>query len=251
MSEFDFRAKPKAGPKAESRAEAEIVEESGLPAVQIFPTQPALLKLLEFEKASKELLAEAKKITIVQDDTTNERAITLASRMKKIRKRLEVIHHHFTDPHFQYKKVVDNFFNQYEDPLEAEEKALGRKSGSYRLLQEQERRRQEAEAKKQRDELQKKLDQEAADSKAAGKPFQAVTVVAPIVPATPKTIRTEEGAASLRHDWDFELLDINLVEDRFIIKTVDGKKVRDEAKGGLRESPGLRIFEKGTTNIRV
>src|SRR5208337_3064869 len=247
MSDFDFGARP--SQMQEAILEPEIAEESGLPMIQPFDTQPALSKLLEFTANVKKLLAEGKAIGMVQDDATNHLAISIASRMKTERLTIKAIHHYFTDPHFQYKKAVDNFFKQYEEPLEAEEKTLGRKSGSYRVLLDQERNRKEAAAKAEAKKLQDKLDAEAKAGEEAGQPFQAVTVLAPIIPETPKVIRTQEGAASLRKDWDFEVMEIDKVERRFLV--VDGTAIRREIKGGLRESPGLRIFLRPTTNIRV
>jgi hypothetical protein len=70
----------------------------------------------------------------------------------------------------------------------------------------------------------------------ADKPFQAVTAVAAIIPETPKTIRTEDGAATLRHDWDFEIVDPNLVERRFLV--IDPQAIRREVSR-LHVWPGV------------
>ena len=229
--------------------EPEIVEGAGLPAVQAFDTHPALVKLLEFEAAVNELVTDGKQITIIRDAPTDTKAITIASRMKKIFNRLEVIRHHFVDPHFAYKKAVDNFFKRYTDPLEAGEKELGRKSGAFRLLMEQERRRKEAEQAAEARRLQEQLDKQAAESEAQGEPFQAVTVVTPVLPEVPRVTRTEEGSASQRHDWDFEIEDYLKLPREFLVP--DEKAIRRAVRAGRREIPGCRIFEKMTTHIRV
>lgn len=227
----------------------EIVEERALVPVPTFDTQPALVKLLEFEKSVNELLSEGKKVTIVQDANQDQVAISLAARMKKIFNRLEEIRLHFVGPHWDYKKKVDNFFKKYTDPLQAGEKELGRKSGSFRLLLEQERRRQEAQQRAEADALQKRLDDEAKEAKKAGVPFEAVTALAPVMAPLPKVTRTEEGSASGVHKWTFEIEDADLVPREFLVP--DEKLIRQAVKDGRREIPGCRIFEEMNTRIRV
>jgi hypothetical protein len=237
-------------PQATAHLEAEIVEERALPPVPTYDPQPALVKILEFEKAVKDLVALGKTIAVIKDKATDEKAISIAAKMKKIRNRMEEIRHYFVDPPFQYKKKIDNFFKKYTDPLEEGERTLARKSGAFRMLLEQERRRKEAEAEAENRRIQQDLDDQAAKAKAEGKPFEAVTVVPQIMPAVPKVTRTEEGSASQRRKITFKVENEALIPDEYWIKTLDEKKVLEHLKSGAK-IPGITETEEFITNIRV
>jgi hypothetical protein len=71
-----------------------------------------------------------------------------------------------------------------------------------------------------------------------------------VVPDVRKSFTTPSGRASHREVWDFEIVDESLLERQFL--SPDLKKIREAVKkGGLRESPGLRIFNRFVTQIRT
>ena len=49
--------------------------------------------------------------------------------------------------------------------------------------------------------------------------------------------------------WEFEIEDINKVPREYL--TLDEKKVKDDLKMGIRNIPGLKIYEKTYTKTRV
>jgi hypothetical protein len=125
------------------------------------------------------------------------------------------------------------------------EERLKIKLRQYGDMLEQQRRAREAEERRQRAELQKRLDEEA---KAAG--TEPVQVTAPVQPPAPEqtVARTAEGSAHVRKVWKFEIVDPGLVPEAY--RVVDEGKVRQAVSAGVREIPGVRIFEESTTVIR-
>ena len=228
----------------------EIVDESeNLPAIPDFPTQDVAGRLLHYEQEVALMVQRSRAITIIKDQDTNSLAVTMGLQAKKLAKNLETLRKYYVEPHNKFLRTVNNFFKRYTDPLTEIEKTLGRKVGAYRQLQENERRRQEAEAAAATRELQKKLEEEAAQAAAQDKPFEPVTVVAPILPEVAKVTRTEEGAASQRRKWVCVVVNADLVPREYCapVQTLLNKAVTE---GGVREIPGCEIKEEFITGFR-
>jgi hypothetical protein len=81
-----------------------------------------------------------------------------------------------------------------------------------------------------------------AEEETAKNAVIAPTVVAPVVQETPKITRTEGGSASQRKAWTFEVIDAGAIPREFLM--VDEAQIRDAVKMGVREIPGVRIFEE-------
>ncbi|MFH2076579.1 MAG: hypothetical protein ABIJ57_14750 [Pseudomonadota bacterium] len=77
----------------------------------------------------------------------------------------------------------------------------------------------------------------------------APTVVAPIVQEAPRVTRTESGSAFSKKPWVFEVTNEAEVEEKY--KSLDEKKIRDAIKMGLRDAPGLRIYQDTQINFRA
>jgi hypothetical protein len=119
----------------------------------------------------------------------------------------------------------------------------------------EERAKREAESKAQAEERAKReaAEIEAARNKAqeeaAKHEIEAPTVLAPVIPAQEKVTRTETGtSAHPRKVWTFEVLDVALVPTEY--KIVDEQAIRDGIKMGIREIPGVRIYEETKTIFR-
>jgi len=260
MTDFeDVLKHPGAAPPVEDPdfvfQDADVIEaspafvEAPLPAVIELNTQGVLVHLMQYEAAVKILVEAGRAIAIIKDQETNELALTIATRLKKLRSNLEKRRHHFVDEPYKYFKAVNNFFGRLTDPMEAEEKALGRKSGAYRMVLEQERRRQQAEQDAEAEKLRKKMEEEAKASAEEGKHFELLPVLAPVVAEVPKVTRVEEGSASHRRDWTFEITDAGQVPREYC--QPDEKLIRQAVKDGVREIAGVRVFEEYTTLIRT
>jgi hypothetical protein len=75
-----------------------------------------------------------------------------------------------------------------------------------------------------------------------------VTVATPVVPEVAKVTRTVEGSASQRKEWTHEILNPDEVPREYC--SVDERLIRKAVKGGVREIPGVRIYEDYITSFR-
>ena len=120
---------------------------------------------------------------------------------------------------------------------------------AWRTFQDNERRRriaeQEALVKKQQEEEAKKA-QESADKGAA---YTPVTPAPVVVPEVPKTTRTTEGSSSQRKEWTFEITDPDLVPLKY--RPVSEILIRKDVRAGLREIPGVRVYQDYITGFRT
>jgi hypothetical protein len=88
-----------------------------------------------------------------------------------------------------------------------------------------------------------------AEAEAAKHEVVAPTVLVPVFEKADSVTRSESGAsAHMRKSWTFEIVDVALVP-RECLK-VDEQKIRDQIRMGIRELPGIRIFEISQTVIR-
>ena len=192
----------------------------------------------------------------------------------------------FTEKLKQVKDLAGKKTGQYALIIEQE-----RKKREMRARQEAEelQRRLEREAqeeqKKRQEEAQSKAEKEA---KIKGEdPTQVIvaevrkievpTVVTPVIPKRQTTTRTDAGSASLTQKWTFEILAPNIAsiiieEIRLFmgtnpassaIQSLDSLqslisymifsdiKLRDAIKAGIREIPGVRIFQEAKSRFNT
>jgi hypothetical protein len=56
----------------------------------------------------------------------------------------------------------------------------------------------------------------------------------------------QEAGVSYRNDWDLEIIDISIVPDKFIIKTLDEKAIKDHLRNGGTVVKGVKITPRKT-----
>ena len=77
----------------------------------------------------------------------------------------------------------------------------------------------------------------------------APVVVAPVVPVQ-KVFRSETGSSvHLRKDWVWDVWDISLIPGKYLV--VDKVAVNQAIKSGIREIPGIRIYETESAIIKA
>jgi hypothetical protein len=242
---------------------------------------PARTELAKYEKTLIPMEQEAQSIK-VKDDDSAARAVAIAGGAKTLHKDLKRAQETLIAPANSYLKTVRNLFKPYLDRLEAIENGLKRSSEGYYYQQRMEQQRREAAAREEARKQQEKIDAEArrlreeAERKAreaaealekeadearraalqktieeetAAAQAAPPVVVAPVVEEKPRVTRTETGSGHLRMDWDFEVIDANQVPRKYLM--VNEKAIRADVKAGLREIPGVKIFEKPVMNIRT
>jgi hypothetical protein len=288
--DLDFSAAPPEAvaaivPQPEEVQEPEVL--APLPAVVDYDTQKAVTRLYLFEKRVNELLAKSRKITAIRSEADNTLAAESASELTTLEKDIEAARKHFTAPHTKFNSTVNAATKNYSDPVGKEKNRQKMMLTGWYNAQEMEKRRKEAaareearriqaevdaEAERQRQEAQKKVDDAAAElaQLKAGEPgasdrvaalektIEEETVAAnaetplvafPVVAEQDKVVRTAAGSASFAHDWTFEIQDVNLIPRNYLVP--DEKAIRQAVKGGMREIPGIRIFEQTMAKVRA
>jgi|GEM_PF-2400646 len=260
MEEFDWGATPTPGlaaeaPESEGYGNArettfvqeDPLEKIGLP--DIIDSQPVAAMLAVFQQECNLTAQRAKTITIIRDPETNAKAADWAVETKKLLKRLEELRKKIVGPYNSYLTQVNGFFKLYTEPLMQAETYLSRQLGNYRQFQENEARRIKAEQEAETRKIQKQLEDEAAAAKAKDIHYEPAPIVAPVAPEIQRVTRTSGGSTSQRKDWTFEVENESLIDREFLM--LNEKKLREHIKGGLRNTPGVRIFEEFTTRIRA
>ncbi|MCB2188623.1 MAG: hypothetical protein KQJ78_19555 [Deltaproteobacteria bacterium] len=236
MKNFDNPAEPV------ETASAKLEEETGL--VQVDPLSLEVVKkaLTKQVEPLATLLAQADTIEVESEGQEHE-ATALAGAIKKLAKALEDERKRITGPALEFKRGVDGMVNGYADRLARAESEIKRKIMTFRGAQEVERRKKEAAARQAMAEAQAKLDAEAS---AAG--VASVELPAPIVPPAPSVTRTESGSSHGQKTWAFEVIDPQQVPGKY--KIVDEKAIRRDVRAGVREIPGVKIFQEEKLVIR-
>jgi len=228
---------------------AEPVVLETLPVLAPFDTQPVSVQVQRFAEQIRLLKEEAEKILVITDQATAERATELGVLAKKLTKELTNLKKYYERPHTEYVNTLRNIFKVFLDPCEFVPRFLSPKLSAWRTFQDNERRRriaeQEALVKKQQEEEAKKA-QESADKGAA---YTPVTPAPVVVPEVPKTTRTSGGSSSQRKEWTFEITDPDLVPLKY--RPINETLIRKDVRGGLREIPGVRVYQDYITGFRT
>jgi hypothetical protein len=261
----------------------------GLPAIIEYETQQAVTRIYQFEKKVNKAIADSRKITAIRDEETNKLATTSAAELTRLIKDIEIVRKHFTAPHTRFNQKVNEFAKKYSDPLGKEQTRQKMMLTGWYNAQDMEKRRKEAaareeqrkaqaevdaEAQRLRDEAQQKVDDAKAELErlktepaatahedyvaALERTIEEESVAAkadtplvafPVVAEQDKVVRTFAGSASFAHDWTWEVENIDLVDRKWLV--VNDKAITQAVKGGLRNEPGFRIFDRTTAKIKV
>lgn len=216
-------------------------------AVVVVDNETLILRFKEdlawVDDAITEMTAEAMAL-VVQDEATNITAVEMAGQSKRLWKRIEEIRKRATAEPNDFIKAVNGLAKSYQTQFSGIETGLKGKISQYQARIELERRKQEELARKAAAELQAKID---AEAKKAG--VESVKIEAPVIPKQETVTRTADGSSYQVKTWVFEVEDEAKVPREYLM--VDGKKLRDAVKAGVRQIPGVRIFEQTETRIRT
>ena len=243
------------GPETEEEPELEAVEAqvvdappAPLPALSV---QPAQADLIRWETEVQLMVKRAQAITIIQDDATNQRAAEYALGSKKLFKKIDAVEEYYKRPHLDFIAAVRSFAAKFKDPLLRIEKTMGRLQADYRRLQENERLKRQAALEREQRELEARLKAEAEAAEKKGETYTPVAMPAPVVEPVAKVTRTSEGSASQKKVIRVEVVNLDKVDPKYIIRTVDEAAVKDSFRGGNRNFPGLKVEEDYETRYRT
>lgn len=271
---------------AESKPEPQIQSsESSLPLVASLPPGAGLASirdgLAQLEKGLAQMEGEANGL-VVHDEATKTKAIAIAGGAMTLTKHLKNTQGVLVAEPESYVKAVKNLFKGPLDRLAFVAKSLKDKAGNYEHQQRMERAKEEAAAREEARRQQERIDAEArrlkeeaerktreaekklrtekdaaarallertiAEETAAAQ-VQPPVVVVPVVTQPETVTRTETGSGHLRMVWDFRLVNEAEIPHEYLMP--DEKKIRQAVKNGVRQIPGVEIFEKPVTTIRT
>jgi hypothetical protein len=164
-------------------------------------------------------------------------------------------------------KTVNNFVKVFRDSLDEIEQKLKAGLQSYITKVQMEQRVSQELARIEAAKIQQQLNaraaalnaQREADARKAaqnGEPavpmepeVTAPVVVAPVVPVQ-KVFRSETGSSVyFRKYWVWDILDFSLIPGKYHI--IDKVAVNQAVKSGIREIPGIRIYETESAIIKA
>jgi len=181
------------------------------------PTEDAKAIALRDEAVTLASQAES----LIVSANTLEFTAQLAGSLTSAKKRLEEQRQFLVGPLNNHVTKINNLFKLWTAPIEAARRVIDEKVVEYK--------REEARA--------------AAEvaSFFGDDPAMADPGV--------KTIRSSAGTLTVKEVWDFEVLDAALIPESF--KTVNEKAIRAAVKAGVREIPGVRVFQTEQVAVRA
>lgn len=95
---------------------------------------------------------------------------------------------------------------------------------------------------------QKKLEEDAKEAKERASELSKQLGIEIYVAGASKTLSNEYAVASSKTVWEFAIVDEKLIPREYLI--VDEDKIKKAIKAGIREIPGLNIWEATSMTIR-
>lgn len=221
-------------------------EEEAPPPAAVKPLDvEAVKKQLEPYKAEIDKMVDLARAHEVADDDADKQAVAMAGEAKKLHNRIEGLRKDIVADPNQFVRAVNNLAKEYNKPLKEIENDLKRKSGHYKYQKEQERREQERKAQEEAAKLQAKLVKEAKKKKT-----EPVIVPIPVMPKQDTVTRAETGASShIRKQWKGEIEEPEKVPREYCQPSQ--QLINQAVKQGIREIPGVKIFEDISSVIRT
>lgn len=215
-------------------------------------------------------LAASQKITVVSDGRTEVEAVNTAGIIKGLIKQMENSRKSAKEPFLRLGQTIDTQAKQYTDELNLELARLNRLIADHQTAKfkaaEEERRRVEFEQRAAREAEQKRIAElqaeiernKEAENKAKleelNRQLQKEQIKAEIrqeeeTPVAP-TEKPKVAGASVSFTYDFEVEDIHALykaHPQCVKMEVKKLAVQDLIKSGIKEIPGVRVFE--TTKV--
>lgn len=188
-------------------------------------------ELIELSQAQKGIIKKVADVSIVSTETLQV-AVGLTQELKQARTRAEEVRKFFVDPLNKQVKGINAKFKPFIDTLIKAESEVKGKMEAYETGQEKLRLAEEERLRRLQE---KKFARETAKAEKKG-------VETPPPPPPIKVEKEQVSGYQVRKVWDFEITDIKKIPAEYLIP--DEKKIRKVVSAGLREIPGVRIFEK-------
>lgn len=241
-------------------------------------------ELMPYKAEVGKMLATARAHNIT-DAESNELAVTYGTQAQKLLKEINAAATKIKGPYAKIVNGINSVTKPFRDDLAGIKDNLRAKISAYRRQQAElerriaakkaaeEKKRLEAEAEKERqleiarqeqarrdaEKLQAELDAKAkaenvepvkVDIPEVVDPGVAAPIVENVGDNPDGPIRTESGTASVVKKWGFKPVDFSKIPDKYIIKTLNKKVVKEAIDAGVREIPGIDIYPDDTVRFR-
>jgi len=196
----------------------------------------------------------------VDSEVATRQATGVLTRIQTFQRDAEAERVRLVKPLNDHVKVVNDAFKRILAPVQEADRALRQKLLGYTRQQQQLAAQKAAEAEAARLESEARL-REAERLEAAGKPVVAEQMLEKAVESEavakaaqveavrpPTTVRTEAGTSSVKRVWTFRLVNLDMVPTEYV--TLDEGRVREALRQGVREIPGLEIFQDEQLAVR-
>lgn len=186
----------------------------------------------------------AQALTIASDEDLTLATDTLGV-IAKIKKQLEEKRTFFVKPLNDQVKRINEMFKAWSAPLDRADQIIRGKVLAYRQEQERRRREEEERLRKLAEKEHARLVRQAEKRGETPPPPPPV----PVIPQTAKTVAGTVGSVTTRKEWDFEIVDETLIPREYLM--VNEAKIRAVVRAGVRNIPGVRIFEREVLAVRA
>lgn len=168
----------------------------------------------------------------INSDVSKNEAVIFLSKVKDLLKRIEDKRKAYKVPLDKQAKELQKFFKALSDPLEMADKSVRRSVEEYIYKQEMARRKQE--------EANLKKIEKAVETGKAMPVLKTVQV--------DNQIKTAAGTLSANLEWKAEIYADSTVPREYCVPDI--ALIRSAVKSGVREIPGVRIFEAVKSSLR-
>lgn len=184
--------------------------------------------IIVIQSKTKEIVQKAHSLAIC-DEGSQKLGTDILSFVKKAYRNLETKRKVFTQPILDAKKNIDDEFKAMTIPLKEAEQVIKEKLLSYHQELRQKAEEEAKEKAKKNEEVAKKLNLPKVETKPEEVPNQAKGTI---------------GTSYIQKRWTFELTDKEEVPREYLM--LDNVSINNAIKAGVREIPGLRIYQKET-----
>lgn len=218
--------------------------------------RPELNRMVEMARAHK-----------VTDVASQNQAVEMGTQSQKFISKINLLVKSTIEEADDFVRTVRNTGKVFTEPLETIKKDMGSKIDIFVAAERRRKAELEEIARREARELQDRLNREArekAEEEAKVRaqleaelrgvpveeipvvvePVQEVTFFEPVVEQTKTTVRAESGSGTAyqrKGDWTYRLTDMSKVPIEYLL--VNGPLVNKKIKGGVRDIPGLEIYQ--------
>ena len=228
-----------------------------IPQIDLAGYSEGGLELMEIglKGRAAELVTVADDCAIIDEKSLTD-AIDITAQIKAAFDQIESERDQYTRPMLLLKRMADGKFKAITDPLQAAEARLKGMILTFQRAEQKKRDDAEAAQAKADREAKEKYEMEKAEYEAEKVAAKAGIVPPPAAPpeppppppppppTNPSSYGNYGSKATRKSKWVHEVADLTDVPLKYL--TVDDKAVKAAIKEGVREIPGIKIFDEGT-----